>query len=84
MRIDPNNTWREVEARLKSETDPKRRRNLETVLAHMKAESAGDLDGLMATLTDREVPQYYAYGTDDPILSPRGRDAVRQFYADLL
>ena len=81
MKIDPNNTWRKVEERLKHETDPRRRRNLETVLAHMKAEAAGDLDGLMATLTHREVPQYYAYGTDDPILSPRGHDAVRQFYA---
>ena len=81
MKIDPNNTWRKVEERLKRETDPRRRRNLETVLAHMKAEAAGDLDGLMATLTDREVPHYHAHGTDDPILSPRGRDAVRQFYA---
>jgi hypothetical protein len=81
MKIDPNNTWRKVEERLKRETDPKRRRNLETVLAHMKAEAAGDLDGLMATISTREVPHYHAYGTDDPILSPRGHDAVRQFYA---
>ena len=81
MRIDPNNTWLEVEERLKRETDPRRRRNLETVLAHMKAEAAGDLDGLMATITTMQVPHYHAYGTDDPLLSPRGRDAVRQFYA---
>jgi len=81
MKIDPNNTWRKVEARLARETDPKRRRNLETVLAHMKAEAAGDLDGLMATLTTRETPHYHAYGTDDPMLSPRGHDAIRQFYA---
>jgi len=81
MKIDPNNTWRKVEERLKRETDPKRRRNLETVLAHMKAEAAGDLDGLMATLTTRVVPHYHAYGTDDPTLSPRGHAAVRQFYA---
>jgi len=80
MKIDPNNTWRKVEERLKSETSPKRRRNLETVLAHMKAEAAGDLEGLMATITTRHVPHYHAYGTDDPILSPRGSDAVRQFY----
>ncbi len=80
MKIDPNNTWRKVEERLKHERDPKRRRNLETVLAHMKAEAAGDLEGLMATITTRQVPHYHAYGTDDPILSPRGRDAVRQFY----
>jgi len=81
MKIDPSNTWRKVEERLKSEPDPKRRRNLETILAHMKAETVGDLDGLMATLTTRREPHYHAYGTDDPVLSPRGRDAVRQFYA---
>ena len=80
MTIDPNNTWRKVAARLARETDPKRRRNLETVLAHMRAEAAGDLDGLMATLTTLETPHYHAYGADDPVLSPRGHDAVRQFY----
>ena len=81
MKIDPSNTWRKVEERLKHETRPKLRRNLETVLAHMQAEAAGDLDGLMATITTRHVPHYNAYGTDDPILSPRGHAAVRQFYA---
>jgi hypothetical protein len=81
MKIDPNNTWRKVEARLKRETDARRRRNLETVLAHMKAETVGDLEGLMATITTKHEPHYHAYGTDDPVLSPKGRDAVRQFYA---
>jgi hypothetical protein len=32
MRIDPTKTWRAVEARLACERDPRRRRNLETVL----------------------------------------------------
>jgi hypothetical protein len=81
MRVDPNNTWRRVEERLGSESDPRRRRNLETVLAHMKAETVGDLDGLMATVSTKREPHYHAYGTDDPILSPKGRDAVRQFYS---
>jgi hypothetical protein len=81
MKIDPSNTWRKVEERLEGETRPEVRRNLETVLAHMKAEAAGDLDGLMATLTTSQVPHYHAYGTDDPLLSPRGHDAVRRFYA---
>jgi len=80
MKIDPNNTWRKVEERLKTETGARRRRNLETVLAHMKAETAGDLDGLMATITKQHEPHYHAYGTDDPVLNPRGRAAVRQFY----
>ena len=81
MQIDPNNTWRKVEERLKWEKDPKRRRNLDTILAHMKAETAGDLDGLMATITTKREPHYHAYGTEDPVLNPKGRDAVRRFYA---
>jgi hypothetical protein len=81
MKIDPSNTWRKVEERLKWEKQPKRRRNLDTVLAHMKAETMGDLDGLMATITTKREPHYHAYGTDDPVLNPRGRDAVRRFYA---
>jgi hypothetical protein len=84
MKIDPCNTWRKVEERLECETRPEVRRNLETVLAHMKAEAAGDLDGLLATLTTSQVPHYHAYGTGDPLLSPRGHDAVRRFYAAFL
>lgn len=81
MKIDPSNTWRKVEERLKRETSPRLRRNLETLLAHMKAETVGDLDGLMATITTQREPHYHAYGTDDPVLNPKGRDAVRHFYA---
>src|SRR5262245_37185155 len=81
MKIDPSNTWRKVEERMKWETGPRRRRNLETLLAHMKAETAGDLDGLMATITTKREAHYHAYGTDDPVLNPRGREAVRAFYA---
>ena len=80
MKIDPNNTWRKVEERLKHETRPRLRRNLETLLAHMKAETVGDLDGLMATITTRTEPRYHAFGTDEAVLNPKGRDAVRQFY----
>ena len=60
--IDPNRTWAKVEERLAVETDPVLRRNLETVLEHMKAEAVGDIDGLLATLSDDVA--YHAYGTD--------------------
>ena len=43
--IDPSRTWAKVEERLADETDPVLRRNLATVLEHMKAESVGDVDG---------------------------------------
>ena len=73
--IDQAVTWRKVEERLEVETDPILRRNLETVLAHMKAESAGDIDGLLDTLAD-DV-HYHAYGAPDPASSPVGKDGVR-------
>jgi hypothetical protein len=79
--IDQQVTWAAVEDRLASETDPILRRNLEVVLAHMKAEAAGDLDGLMVTLS--ENPSYHAYGAP-PEGSPQGRAGVRKFYEDFI
>jgi hypothetical protein len=76
--IDQAVTWRKVEERLEVETDPILRRNLEVLLAHMKAEMAGDVDGLLETLSD-EV-HYHAYGSPDPLTSPVGKDGVRGFY----
>src|SRR5262249_61646005 len=78
MRIDPSKRWRKVEARLAREKDPRLRRNLETVLAHMKAEAAPDLDALMATVADHA--SYHAFGAPDPLYSPQGKEAVRGFY----
>lgn len=80
--IDVHRTWAKVEERLATESDPLRRRNLETVLAHMKAEARGDIDGLLATLSDDVA--YHAYGTDDPALNPVGRSAVRAFYENFI
>jgi hypothetical protein len=75
--IDPNRTWAPVEARLEVEKDPVLRRNLSTVLAHMKAEARGDLDGLIATLADDVA--YHAFGAP-PEYSPTGKAGVRAFY----
>jgi hypothetical protein len=76
--IDPSRTWAKVEARLAVETDPVLRRNLATVLEHMKAESVGDVDGLLDTLSDDVA--YHAYGTTEPALNPVGKQGVRRFY----
>jgi hypothetical protein len=76
--IDPRVTFRKVEERLEWETDPVLRRNLDTLLTHMKAEMAGDIDGLLVTLSD-DV-HYHAYGSDDPLANAVGRDQVRAFY----
>ena len=80
MKLDPNRTWKLVEKRLADERDPTLRRNLELVLTHMKAEAKADIEGVVATLTQR--PRYVTHSMpNDPILNPTGsKDAVRQFY----
>ncbi len=80
MRLNPNNTWRLVEERLGRETDPIVRRNLELVLAHMKAEAQGDIDGVVATLTDK--PRYVTHDMPDaePMNPDGSKDAVSAFY----
>ena len=80
--IDPRRTWAKVEQRLETETDPVLRRNLETVLRHMKAEAVGDIDGLLDTLSDDVA--YHAYGTTDPMVNPVGKDGVRTFYENFV
>ena len=80
MKLDPNKTWKLVEQRLVGETDPTLRRNLELVLAHMKAEAQLDLDGVVATLCEK--PRYVTHDLpDESMMNPDGsRDAVRKFY----
>jgi hypothetical protein len=79
--IDPNGTWRKVEERLRMETDPRLRRNLDVVLEHMKAEAVGDLDRLMATVS--EAAHWHAYGSP-PDSSPEGKSTVRQYYQGVI
>jgi len=80
MKLDPNKTWKLVEQRLSEESDPTRRRNLELVLAHMKAEARADIEGVVATLSER--PRYVMHDDpENPIMNPDGsKDAVRKFY----
>jgi hypothetical protein len=75
--IDQSRTWVKVEERLKIESDPLLRHNLELLLSHMQAEAAGDVPGLMSTVAESAV--YETYG-QDPSTWPRGKPAVRQFY----
>lgn len=75
--IDQHRTWKKVEERLEVETDPVLRRNLGTVLQHMKAEAALDMEPLMATVS--EQAHYHQYGQGSEAV---GKAAVQQFYED--
>ena len=81
-RIDPTTTWRAVEARLRDEPDPRCRQLLENLLAHMRAEASGDLDGLLGTLAPD--PQYHQWGAVPSDLGPKGLPAVTAFYRDFI
>ena len=80
MKIDPNNTWRLVEERMERESDPKIRRNLELVLQHMQCEAKGDIEGVVATLSEK--PRYVTHDLPgNEAMNPSGdKDAVRAFY----
>lgn len=79
MQLDPKRTWSLVEARFLSESSPRRKRNLELVLAHMRAEARADIDGVVATLSEK--PRYVCHGVPGEAMNPDGsRDAVRAFY----
>jgi hypothetical protein len=75
--IDQTRTWRKVEERLETETDPVLRRNLELLLTHMKAETVLDLPTLMSTVSENSVYQNFAA---DPSTWARGKAGVQAFY----
>ena len=71
MKLDPNLTWKLVEERFDAETDPRRKRNLELVLAHMRAEARADIEGVVETLTEK--PRYILH-------SERGENSNTQWW----
>jgi limonene-1,2-epoxide hydrolase len=74
--------WQKVADRLAGESDPVLRRNLGTVLAHMQAEAAGDLDALLATLTEDCAYRSHAQpGVAES--NPVGKDQVRSLYEQM-
>lgn len=79
--FDLSITWRGLEERLARTTNPRHRKMLETVIAHAKAEAAGSVDGLMATLNDN--PQYHQWGTGQD-RGAKGWEAVHRYYADFV
>lgn len=68
-----------VRARLDATSDKTRRRNLTTLLTHMRGEIAADVDLLVSTVA--EAVSYHTWGQPDR--SPAGRADVRAFYKQL-
>jgi len=80
--IDCRKNW-EMSARcLETETDPIRRRNLETIIAHVKAEAKPDFEALMATGAPNAKDTSYAGGGDEN--SPSGKEGVAAYYSGIV
>jgi hypothetical protein len=75
--IDQSKTFKAMEERLARTTNPRHRAMLEKLLVHARGEAAPDLDMVMGTLGKN--PAYHSW-TAGPEMSPRGREAVLNFY----
>lgn len=78
--IDQRVTWAKVEERLKTETDPVLRRNLELLLQHQIAEASLDMEKLMATVS--EHAHYHMHSIANGAGDLLGKSAVQKFYED--
>jgi hypothetical protein len=77
MEFDQSISWQQLEERLARTTNPRHRKMLQTVIDHARAESRGDVDGLMATLSDDPQYHFWSGGRD---WGPKGQAAVRAYY----
>jgi len=78
--IDQRVTWAKVEERLRTETDPVLRRNLELLVQHQVAEASLDMEKLMATVS--EHAHYHMHSIANGAGDVVGKSAVRKFYED--
>jgi hypothetical protein len=77
--IDQTLTFKAMEERLARTTNPRHRMMLERLLVHARGEAAPDVDMVMGTLG--ADPAYHSW-TAAPNMSPRGREAVYDFYVN--
>lgn len=78
---DPTIISRACERRYRVTTNPRHRLILETCIEHIRTETIGDLDGVMATIGAEAEWRHYWGPPDDP--GHIGRDAVRAHYASM-
>lgn len=81
--IDCRKNWALPESLLESETDPIRRRNLETIIAHAKAEAKPDFEALMNTVAGNASYTSYTPGGGDEN-SPTGKEGVANYYKGIV
>jgi hypothetical protein len=81
MTINPNAMLDYVDDVIAATTDVNKGELLQVLRAHMAAEIAEDVEGLLATISPKQV-QYRTWGMS-PEHSPGTLDAVADFYANV-
>lgn len=79
--FDAQQTWTSFAKFTDQTTTARQAQILQTVIDHSRAEVAGDIDAVMATLTDD--PAYHDYGVFNGVVTdtgPKGLDAVVGLY----
>jgi SnoaL-like domain len=79
--IDQNLSARRVEERLATAVSERQRSMLATVADHLRAESAADVDRLLATLSEHPDYRLWSGGRD---MGPKGREGVFGYYQQLV
>jgi hypothetical protein len=80
--IDPNKNWAPLEERLQTETDPKRRRQLQEVMFHIQTEAKGEIDRALGRLSPKA--EYKIRDNINPPVTLSGVDQIRkEFYETL-
>lgn len=81
--IDTSRAYHALEKRLAEIADDRHRVVLSAVTEHARLESGPDwdVDGLMATLVAKPAYRIWVNGVD---VGPKGADAVRAYYAEIV
>lgn len=79
--VDQEIVLRQLDEKAKRTSNPRVRAMLERIREHAAAETTGNLQGLMNTLSSR--PEYHFWGPEGD-WGPKGRDGVEQFYSDFV
>jgi hypothetical protein len=77
LQFDQSLGWEALEARLAETQNPRHRQLLQTVIDHAKAESVGDVEGLMKTLVSEPAYHFWSAQGDH---GPKGYEGVRAYY----
>lgn len=83
--FDAQQTWTSFEKFKGRATTPRQAQILQTVIDHSRAEVAGDIPGVLKTLTDN--PEYHDYGVFKGVptdTGPKGLPAVSSLYSAMV